>query len=140
MTKPNLDVSLYQNYRAADGTIDSNRIELKNNGIGPAIIKKVTVMASGVIVSEKEAFISAAQEIFNTLLDDRFVGSTIHAGEYLSAGDSIPLLRVRNLEIAPEQANAIIEEKLQILIEYSSVYGENDLYNFNETHCVKGAG
>jgi hypothetical protein len=111
---------------AGPNTIDHYATELRNAGLGPAIITKWRLFFDG-----KEQIAPTAKEIDNIvkgLMPNSLSITTYYMGEehVMRSGDSQTLLAVKVPSMSPEQLIAFEAQldRLNIVIEYTSMYGD----------------
>jgi hypothetical protein len=102
-------------------------VRLRNDGVGPMVVKKATVMKGGDSQQTKLAIIEFMPELPNGILWSIFVGDI--SGRAVSAEDKIILI---SLEGDQEDAGFIAARRmirealsdLTIKVEYENIYGE----------------
>jgi hypothetical protein len=94
------------------------RLEVKNNGVGPAIVKHVDVRLKGETLKIDSLF----TELIGT---DYFPHLTsLIENRVLPAGGSIKPFHISNLEWAVKVHQALQEQKFELRICYESIYGD----------------
>jgi len=107
-------------------------INLINKGVGPAIIKKFTIM-----VNDNQ--INGIHEIMNFLPDSLqtdFQYSSIWSGQVVMAAENITLFQVNNPKTIKHLLQLMHEEKISIEICYCSIY--NDCWTSKGIEVVEG--
>ncbi len=118
--KPLLDIN--QVVRKADSTV---RLDLENNGVGPAIIKELEVLIDGRKV--EETVLKNWKKIIS-IIDiscDSVYGVILSSDATIGAGSSVELL---NLKVSDTQSYKLVFEslsRLNVIVKYESVYGES---------------
>lgn len=116
------------------------RLVLKNNGLGPALIKSLRMFVEGKEIS------SSGEKLYNEAM--KFIGLDEYSFHFFlltsdhafSVGDEIDLFVFDNNELDEEDILVIKKnlDKLNIVIKYESIYGVTYQYD-DKNHLTSGS-
>lgn len=124
--RPHLQTHIHTQAERGDSACYKYAFELRNAGLGPAVVKKVTVFLDG-----KEQALATAKDVealIRGLIPPPLDLNTLHIveGEAIRAHDSRTLLAFRLPPLEEAQLKGLEEQlgRLDLVIEYASMYGE----------------
>lgn len=103
-------------------------LHLENNGIGPAIIKDFSIEIDGKIISSGDEVEEALKLLLNDLPIDKWGHETLTRNSFLPAGKKIELATIVSIEHTPEEIIKKIDQRANVRINYTSIYGEPFIY------------
>ena len=109
----------YLEWLAVFNEVDGFRMEVSNNGTGPAIIKNVNIKVNGVSV---ETIDSLCVNLIGTDYFPHIIGSV--QNRVLPPGRIILPIKVVNLEWAGKLSQAFRNNRIEYDICYESIYGD----------------
>lgn len=113
---------------------DDYVIELRNTGVGPAILKDCKITFNGNKIGDNPHHI--IKNLFNKLGIEHLSGGAYIPGENesMAPGDKHNIFKIYNLKYNEETKDRIINDILwlQIAIKYESIYSESQLVILNE--------
>lgn len=97
---------------------------LSNEGVGPAMIKSVQIRRNGEVYEGR--FYSFLREMVETEKADsiQYLYSDIVGGKMLAVGAHLDLIDCQNAYTSDRMSELLNEYKLELEIEYESIYGE----------------
>jgi hypothetical protein len=104
---------------------DEAYFEIENKGIGPAIVKKVTIKVDGVVMKDNN-------ELFDTMIgktDTLAVSTTGVKNRVIAPGEKIRAFHIVGDDLVRRFAIAFQKKKFEYIICYCSVY--NDCWTSN---------
>ncbi len=112
-----------------DHTQYSYKIELRNNGLGPALIKQVDwhLLSNKIVSEDPDKFRDKVFEHIPIISDERVLITIIKEDVSLLPGQNIPLFELDTTDLVVNEINEILNEfvrHLRFKIKYESFYGE----------------
>jgi hypothetical protein len=117
----------------SDDKPDEAYYELENKGIGPAIVKQVTIKVDGVVMKNNN-------ELFDSMIgkiDTLSVSTTAVKNRVIAAGEKIRVFHIVGDDLVKRFATAFQKKKFEYIICYCSVY--NDCWTSNTNVVTEGA-
>jgi hypothetical protein len=105
---------------------DEAYYEIENKGIGPAIVKQVTIKVDGVVMKGNN-------ELFDSMIgktDTLDVSTTAVKNRVIASGEKIRVFHIIGDDLVKKFATAFQKKKFEYIICYCSVY--NDCWITNE--------
>ena len=99
-------------------------VHLENNGIGPALIKDFSIEVDGKIIKADDEVEEALNVLVKDLPIDKWGHESITRNSFLPAGAKIELATMISKNYSPEELIKKIDPRVNITIEYTSIYGE----------------
>ena len=106
---------------------------ITNNGLGPAVISKITVYAFGEI-HEGDAGKPVRDNIYRLLGNEaaQVLSGSYTIGEFVPPGDKQIIYEVTGINKDPKLARADFFKDIRLVIEYESIYGAKYKYDSDE--------
>lgn len=115
---PYLEISKSQSN--SKNTVNSLKCEVTNNGLGPAFIKKVSIIYEGKEIKDTDVSDFLAKKGFI----NNFTSSSVSEGAIIPSGKTIEHLILSDTLSATKVANLFNSDKIKLKIQYASVYEE----------------
>ena len=104
---------------------------LENTGIGPAIIKEITLEVDGKLVEgEGSDLIEAAIDIIVPYEQTRKIEMFVK-GEFISAGRRVEIYQASSPYLSEEEIEERLTKRAKLLIQYESIFG--DAFTFDSS-------
>lgn len=103
-------------------------LHLENNGIGPAIIQEFSIVVDGKQVKSQDEVEAAIVLLVKNLPIDEWGHESIERKSFLSAGAKIELVTLVCTKVPLEALMQSIDPRINVTIEYTSIYGERFTY------------
>ena len=101
-------------------TVNSLKCEVTNNGLGPAFIKKVSIIYEGKEIKDTDVSDFLAKKGFI----NNFTSSSVSEGAIIPSGKTIEHLIITDTISATKVAALFNSDKIKLKIQYASVYDE----------------
>jgi len=104
-------------------------VKIENNGIGPAIIKDFAIHVDNKLIEGPNEVEESLNILFKDLPISKLGHEAITRESFLPAGKNIELATIVTDDILPEEIAKKVDPRINIVIQYQSIYG--DKYEFN---------
>jgi hypothetical protein len=109
---------------------DTYTFTLENNGLGPAIVREITLLVDGNPQEGK------GSELIKAAVDKMFAHETINSGiemfttgEFIAVGKKFDILTIKITNKKAEDLRMYVAGKTQLLISYDSILGDSYLFD-----------
>jgi hypothetical protein len=119
-------LKIYTSTNIPNDSLFSVGVHVNNSGVGPAIIRKVTFKIAGKQMPNMQTTIDSLYAGFDPKTEGELNGQTndlINPGDFIQAGQDVIWFETERIRKAHRKYGTQAE-KLEIYIEYASIYGE----------------
>jgi len=104
---------------------------LENNGLGPAIVREISLWVDGVLQegAGTDLVDAAVQQLFSAEAPSDYGAEMFTVGEFIAVGKKFNILTVRFKDKGPDTVRAYVAEKAKLQIRYDSILGDSYFFD-----------